>query len=124
MAERRREARVVPYPSHPVEVQIMGPGFLEIVQATNISVGGVGVYLPHGIDPAAVGAKVEVILTLPSCRPAHLRGMICHQAEASSDLSHIGIEFVRLPPNVEKAISRYVELHLHREGVPKASSDR
>lgn len=119
MSDRRREKRVRPYANRPVEVQIMGPGFLEIVQATDISVGGVGVYIPHGIDPSAVGKNVEIILTLPACRPAHIRGNICH-SDGVSDLCHIGVEFLRLPANVEKALRRYVDLHEHRPYSPEA----
>jgi len=119
MSDRRREKRVRPYANRPVEVQIMGPGFLEIVQATDISVGGVGVYIPHGIDPSVVGKKVEIILTLPACRPAHLRGSICH-SDRDGDLCHVGVQFLRLPGNVEKALRRYVELHDHRPYSPEA----
>lgn len=122
MLERRREVRVVPYDSHPVEVQIMGAGFLEIVKATDISVGGVGVYIPHGIDPGSVNMKVELILTLPSCRPAHMRGIICHRANRYDDLCHIGIKFVRPTSAIEKSIASYVERHLHRADPLKVSS--
>jgi c-di-GMP-binding flagellar brake protein YcgR len=97
----------------------MGPGFLEIVQATDISLGGVGVFIPHGVDPSVVGKKVEIILTLPACRPAHLRGSICH-SDRENDLCHIGIQFLRVPGNVEKALRRYVDLHEHRPYEPEA----
>ena len=69
--ERRRWLRVAPDPAEPVEVQIMGPGFLEVVNALNVCQEGVGIHLPHGIDPEYVDQQVEIILTLPRCRPAH-----------------------------------------------------
>ena len=99
----------------------MGPGFLEIVEATNISVGGVGVFIPHGIDRGSLNVKVEVILTLPAGKPVHLRGSIVHTRD-EDDLCHIGVRFLRLPASAEKAIRRFVELHEHRPYSPEAVS--
>lgn len=91
----------------------MGPGFLEIVDALNVSVAGLGFYLPHGLDAALLDQPVELILTLPRHRPVHLRGVIRHLDE-ESDPCHLGIELLRLPPAVTAALERYVELHQHR----------
>ena len=111
--ERRRYLRVIPDPARPVEVQIMGPGFLEIVNAVNVSVGGIGVYIPHGLDAQYLNKPVEVILTLPRCRPVHLRGVIRH-LDGYSDPCHLGVEFARLTEPVQAALERFVAVNQHR----------
>ena len=105
--DRRRHLRVVPEPGRPIEVQIMGPGYLEIVDATNIAVAGVGVFIPHWVASEYVDTPVEIILTLPRCRPVHLRGIIRHYDD-EIDPARLGIEFVRLPPKVRDLLERYV----------------
>jgi hypothetical protein len=111
--DRRRHMRVVPDPARPVEVQIMGPGFLEIVDALNVSVGGIGVFIPHGLDVEYLNKPVEVILTLPRCRPVHLRGIIRH-LDGYSDPCHLGVEFARLTEAVQAALERFVAANQHR----------
>ena len=104
-SERRHHPRVVPEPARPIEVQIMGPGYLEIVEATNIAVGGVGIFIPHWIASEYVDTRVELILTMPHCRPVHLRGIIRHYDD-EIDPARLGIEFLRLPPKVRSLLER------------------
>ncbi len=118
--ERRQAPRVRPDPSQPVEVQIMGPGFLEIVQATDLGVGGVGFYLPHGLDRSLLNSPVELIITLPRSRSVHLRGILCH-LDSDSDACRLGVKFTRLPAKVEAALQRYVNAHAHRPFAPASS---
>ncbi len=95
----------------------MGPGFLEIVNALNVSVGGIGVYIPHGLDAEYLNQPVEVILTLPRCRPVHLRGIIRH-LDGYSDPCHLGVEFGRLADTVQAVLERFVTVNQHRPYVP------
>ena len=118
--ERRQTPRVQPDPHHPVEVQVMGPGFLEIVEATDLGLGGVGFYLPHGVDGSLLNSPVEIVMTLPRARPIHLRGVLCH-LDAGSDPCRLGVRFARLPPKAEALIQRYVELNAHRPYAPSMS---
>jgi hypothetical protein len=119
--ERRQSPRVEPDPFHPVEVQIMGSGFLEIVEAADLGVGGVGFYLPHGVDGSLLNTPVEIIITLPRARSIHLRGVLCH-LDPNSDPCRLGVRFARLPPNAAALIQRYVDLNAHRPYAPPASS--
>ncbi len=119
--ERRKSKRVMPEPHNPVEVQVMGNGFLEGVNAVNISVSGVGIYLQHGLDEVYVGSKVEIILSLPNCRPVFLRGRIRH-LKGYDDPRYIGLEFTRLPPNVETLLELYVNKNRHRFVDPPAAA--
>src|SRR3954471_21893733 len=44
---RRVHKRVRPRKDAPVEVQIVGDGFIEMVAARDISIGGLGIHVPH-----------------------------------------------------------------------------
>ena len=122
MIERRRVERVVPDPRSPIEVQIMGNGFLEVVNAVNISTKGVGIYLRHGLDETLLGSRVEIVLVLPRCRPVFVRGRIRH-LDGHDDFRYIGLEFMRLPPRVEKLLTQYVERNRHRPDQARPSAD-
>jgi hypothetical protein len=103
----------MPDPDKPVEIQIMGPGFLEVVNAINVSVAGVGFFIPHGLDHEFLNKPVEIILTLPRYRPMHLRGIIRH-LDQRRDPCHLGVEFTRVPAAVETVLERFVDTHQHR----------
>lgn len=94
--------------SERVEVQIMGPGFLDVVLARDISLGGVGVWVPHGFRGCDTSAPVELILTLPSRKPLRMRGTIKHRTAASEGAEFFGVEFIDLPVMHRKAIADYI----------------
>jgi hypothetical protein len=98
---------VRPHPTAPIEVQLMGDGFLEVVHAIDISTKCVGIFLEHGIDDQQFGSRAEVILVLPRCQAVHLRVRICHQ-NGSSDQRHVSLEFLRLPPPAQSLLESYV----------------
>jgi hypothetical protein len=120
--ERRQTPRVRPDPNHPVEVQVMGPGFLEIVEATDLGLGGVGFYLPHGVDRSLLNSPVEIIITLPRARSIHVRGILCH-LDQDSDPCRLGVKFTRLPSKASTTLQQYVDLNSHRPYSPPASSN-
>jgi hypothetical protein len=105
--ERRRARRFRPEPNAPVQVQISGNGFLEIVRVVDISAHGVGIYLPPSHPARNVDRPVELILTLPGERPAHLRGAL-HPREGV-DNSLLGLEFMELPVEASAALDRYLQ---------------
>ena len=94
--------------SERVEVQIMGPGFLDVVLARDISPGGVGVCIPHGFRGCDTSAPVELILTLPSRKPLQMRGTIKHRTAANEGDDFFGVEFIDLPVMHRKAIVDYI----------------
>jgi len=108
MARLSRSTRVRPPASERVEVQIMGPGFLDVVEARDIGLGGVGVWIPHGFRGCDLSAPVELVLTLPSYKSFLVRGTIKHRTAASAESEFFGVEFDRLPSEHQKAIADYM----------------
>ncbi|MEN9580295.1 MAG: hypothetical protein RJA70_3304 [Pseudomonadota bacterium] len=113
LQERRKAERVATDPRHPVEVQVMGNGFLEVVNAVNISILGVGIFLNHGLDDTHLGKHVEIVLTLPGCKAMFLRGLVRY-LDGYEDKRYLGLEFSRLPPAAEAQLQRYISANRHR----------
>lgn len=110
--EQRRDTRVLPAPGKPVEVQIMGSGFLDVFRARDISVGGVAIFDPHQLEGCDIAAELQLIVTLPGGRPFLARGSIRHVSLAKSVF---GVQFTDLPSKHRAALEQYVEARL-REG--------
>nr|PZN27449.1 MAG: hypothetical protein DIU78_05100 [Pseudomonadota bacterium] len=107
MRELRRALRVCPPPDAPVRVDVMGSGFLEVLFARDISVGGVGVFVPHDFVGCNTDNDVELIITIGSARPFKTRGRIRHRSH--SETAHFyGIEFLDLRPEQRALIEDYV----------------
>ena len=104
--EQRQSPRVVPLSSRPVEVQIMGRAFLEVLTAEDVSVGGVGVRVPHGLDIGDQDEPVELIVSLPGAKPFKARAVIRHRQDAALH-ERFGVEFTHLPESAP--IHEYVQ---------------
>lgn len=104
--EQRHFPRVRPLPSRPVEVQIMSTTFLEVLTVEDISVGGVGVRVPHGFRLGDFDTSVQLIIALPGHRPFKAEAVIRHQV-GSADTTKFGVQFTRVQD--AEAIERYVE---------------
>lgn len=87
----------------------MGPSFLEVLPVEDISIGGVGVRVPHGFRLGDFDQTVQLIIALPGQRPFKADAVIRHQ-RGSKDHSKFGVEFVRVGDPA--AIQAYVELML------------
>ncbi len=108
MAKRPKSTRLRLPSSQRVEVQIMGPGFLDVVHARDISVGGVGVWIPHGFKDCDTSAPVELILTLPSRKSIRVKGKIRHRTAVSEGAEFYGVEFMDVPKSQREAIADYI----------------
>jgi hypothetical protein len=90
-----------------VRIDIMGNGFLEVVSARDISVGGVGISVPHGFAGCDTNSQVDLIVTLARGRPFKTRGVIRHNSRAGND--HVfGVQFIALAPEHVALIEAYV----------------
>lgn len=87
----------------------MGPGFLEVLRARDISVGGLGVHVPHGFAEREIDTEVELIVTLGRARPFRTRGALRHHSATSRDDRIFGIEFTSLLPEHRQAVEAYIE---------------
>jgi c-di-GMP-binding flagellar brake protein YcgR len=84
----------------------MGRGFLDVLSARDISVGGLGITVPHGFAGCDIDSEVELIVTLGRNRPFKTRGAIRHNGKAGQQL--FGVEFTGLSPEQQQAIEAYI----------------
>jgi len=100
-------------PSAPIRVDIMGNGFLDVLNARDISRGGLGIRVPHGFEGCDINNKVELIVTLGRARPFKTKGVIRHYSKTAKD--HVfGLEFIALAPEQVEAIEAYIQACLRR----------
>lgn len=113
MRNRRVHDRVVPKANAPIGVQLIGDGFIELLRAYDISVGGLAVSIPHGVDPTGMRSEVQVIITLPEGRGFSAWGTIRH---ISAGAQRFGVQFTRIAPENVDRIKAYVERRLAEGG--------
>jgi hypothetical protein len=100
----RAHSRVRPKPDEPVEVQLIGADFMEVLEVRDISVGGLGLQVPHQFAGSNLADQVDVIIKLPRQRPFSARGVIRHVSNGSM----FGLEFTELQPVARTRIEAYV----------------
>lgn len=108
MFGKQRAVRVQPTEAEPVEVQIMGDGFLDILDARDISRDGVGVVVPHGFKGCEIDEEVDLVITLPGQIPFLCKGLIVHRTEA--DREFFGVRFTWIHPAHRQQLDRYIAL--------------
>ena len=91
----------------------MGRGFLDVLSARDISVGGLGISVPHGFAGCDLYSEVELIVTLGRSRPFKARGSIRHHGKAGSE-DVFGVEFSALSAEQQEAIELYIHSCLRR----------
>jgi hypothetical protein len=99
--------RVPADPSAPIRVDIMGEGFLDVVLARDISIGGLGIRVAHGFVDCDIDSEVELIITLGRARPFKTRGAIRHHSKTTCD-TVFGVEFTGLSPEQLQAVEAYI----------------
>jgi len=115
----QRNDRVVPDTEHPVEVQVMGPGFLDILYARDVSEGGLGLFVSHGFRGCDLEGEVELVVTLPSRKCFGARGIIRHRTE-HEDERFFGLEFTQLSEHNRLALREFVDVRLEEIENPPA----
>jgi c-di-GMP-binding flagellar brake protein YcgR len=111
--ESRIHLRVHADPSAPVRVDIMGHGFLDVLNARDISIGGLGILVPHGFAGCDLDSEVELIVTLGRAAPFKTMGSIRHHGKTLRD--HLfGVEFTSLSVKQHEAIEAYIHNCLRR----------
>ena len=112
---KREHARVKPASGQPIEVHIMGDGFLEVLRARDISVGGLAVFVSHDFNGCDIDDPVDVIIKLGQERPFTVRGIIRHASRHAND-HFFGVKFSNLSAEHMERIRRYVERRLAEGG--------
>ena len=105
---RRKHPRVLPLVRKPVEIQLMGSDFLEVLHAHDISVGGVGIRVDHAFSGYDLSSEIQLLIKLPGKRSFIAQGLVRHKA-TKEGWEIYGVEFTSLPPEGETDLAAYVE---------------
>ena len=114
--EKREFIRVETENDYPIEVQIMGDVFLDVLNAKDISTSGVGVYVSHEFKGCNINDEVDLILTLYNETPFKAKGAIIHNNISSK--GYFSIEFTEISPDNKKEIYDYIQIRLLKKKVP------
>lgn len=110
MPRRRNNcSRVEPSKTAPIEVQIIGDDFLDIVRARDIGMGGVGVWIGHGFVGCDISSEVDLVITLPRRKSFVVRSKIRHNTELGLGDKFFGVEFLSLTARQKDAIGTYLQ---------------
>lgn len=116
-----RYARVRPVPDQPVQVQVMGPGLLEIVRARDLSRSGLALAIPDGFPELEPDREVELVILLPERRPVRAAGEVRHVTELFTE-RFLGVELVEMAEAHRAALEDYVADRLRDEEPPRAGA--
>lgn len=114
-ADRRRFTRVIPKPEQPVRVNINGEDFIDIFNAEDISLDGVGIRVPHGFKGCEINRQVLFIIDLP------LDGKrLC--AQVPGRILHIsgpcfGVAFAEMSETNRSKIRQYISQRLKEDSL-------
>ena len=99
--------RYRPRPEHPVQVQINGRNSLDVLNARDVSVSGIGVFVAHGFEGCDIDSEVELVITLPSQRPFLAHGRVRHETH-HEPARFFGVQFTQLAPDHADRIRAYL----------------
>lgn len=85
----------------------MGPGFLDVFHARDVSQTGLGILVPHGFAGCDLLGDVELIVTLPGRPPFLATGTLRHRTRHGA-LSFFGVELNRISDRDRLALRAYV----------------
>lgn len=107
--EKRKYVRVQPLENDPVEIHLMGTALLDVLKASDISVGGVGVIAPNHFDEWDMNETVEILVALPGDLEDFLaRGVIKQIGKKSKETGVYGVQFTEIGPKGKQDLQVYV----------------
>ena len=114
--DNRKNIRVAPANKQPIRVDINGENFLDILHAQNISMGGIGIVVPHLFKECKVNDDVSFIVKVsdPVDRNIYFSGPIIHLSR-----THFGVSFDHITPADRKDLRHYIYHRLQNESFVK-----
>jgi len=98
----------------------MGSDFLEVLHAVDVSMGGLGVQVPHGFVGYDISDEVELVVKVPGHPAFVTHGFVRHKNGATGSM--FGVEFTGLPSTGRQRLEAYVNGRLR--GVEPAAAAR
>ena len=107
--ERRRHFRIQQEKNHPIGVHINGENFIEMIRANDISIGGIGLIVPHEFKGCKIDRMVYLVITLPFPvnKSFKTKGIIRHVIG-----KRFGVKFVGIQDSAYRLIRKYVSYRL------------
>jgi len=106
--DKRRYPRVVPHQTRPVEVHLSGNNFIEVLQAADISEGGIGIRVSHSFEGYDLDHEVEIVVVLPGISSFLARGRI-RSKSVRGGIHVFGVEFHHVDVDGRRQLAEYVE---------------
>lgn len=106
--DKRKQIRVVPFPKQPVQLQLMGNGFLDILIAQDVSQGGMAVRVPHKFSGCDIHSSIEMVVSLPGYKPFKALGLIKHLSGAKEAEGFFGLQFTQIDSKGKQFLDDYV----------------
>ncbi len=105
---RRKNLRLPPERGRPIRIDINGENFLDIVYATDISIGGACIAVPHRFEGCRLDKLVSLVINLPEPVSTTFTalGSIRHLSGRS-----FGVRFVGMEKKDEAHVKDYI-MHL------------
>ena len=112
----RKNIRVFPDDKHPLRIDINGENFVDIFYANNISMGGLGIIVPHKFKGCKIEMDVSLILKIPTPINSYI--------SFSSAIVHIndqifGISFSQLLKKDKAKLKSYIGFQLREQSLIK-----
>ena len=112
------EGRFRHVPSHPVQVHVLGANSLDILNARDVSLTGLGIYVPHCFEGCDIDSDVELVISLPQRKSFVAMGRIRHRTETGWGSAFFGVQFTRIGLVEQDALRDYLDSDLV-EPVPR-----
>jgi hypothetical protein len=109
MNDQRKSIRVYPDSKNPVEVQIMGDGFLDIFHARDVSANGIGIEVPYKFEGCDIDKPIDLVITLPPDNCFKARGIIKHSNAELTSKGIFGVKLTSFEKGYENEIKTYVK---------------
>lgn len=103
----RNVPRIEPDPDAPIEVQIMGEGFLDVLHARNICENGIGIFVSHGFIDCKIDREIKLCITLPGHPPFLANARIVH--ETNCEKNFFGVVFTKIFVVDQRRIHSYMQ---------------
>jgi hypothetical protein len=114
-SDRRNTIRIVPDDHEPINININGENFIDILKANDIGVGGVGITVPHGFQKCNLNSLVSFIIELPidgKKKFIKVQGVIKHL-----NGNRFGVAFKNMPEMARFTIRKYIASKIKEESL-------
>ncbi len=86
----------------------MGSGFLDVLEARDVSAGGLGLTVPHRFVGYDLEGEIQILIKLPGLKPFLVKGVV-RRKQGAGDGTWYGIEFTQVDSAAHQRLIGYIE---------------